>query len=265
MKKTMKWIIPMAGIAASLAACGKQETPPPPSVLDDKVLVVGLLDTEDRSCYRMVDENGTPFYAGWEPDILGILDNANQEITLEYRYASDRAELISWLNTGEVELAAGSFSRMEAYSTQYNVSDEYGIGSIYIVNKKNGYLDTLVAFQDESVGVSAQIPVNKVGEITGIDGVTQKAYADVAVLGHDIENGDVTAGLCTEDEAMYLLRNTELQAAELRGTPQISLVFLSQLGQDYLMEWVNYAIDQHFQSIAKGVTGEEEENAGGGQ
>lgn len=265
MIKKKNLVITAVGCALALTACGqKQEENPIPSVLDDGVLVVGILDTEDRSCYRAIDADGNPYYAGWEPDILTLLDKKMEDVTLDYRIAKDKAELISWLNTGEVELAAGAFTRLDAYSTQYMLSDDYGFGSVYIVNPKNGYLDTLVAFQDEKVGVSTQIPVNSMSQMKGVDAVVREDYADMAVLGTDIANGVVAAGLCTEEEAMYLLMNTDLQAAEMRATPQMGMVFLSQVGQDKLMSWVNYAIDLHYYNLARGIT-DEEENAGGGQ
>ncbi|MCR5127082.1 MAG: transporter substrate-binding domain-containing protein [Lachnospiraceae bacterium] len=253
------------GLLLTLTACGqKQEENPIPSVLDDGVLVVGILDTEDRSCYRAADADGNPYYGGWEPNILTLLDEKMEEATLDYRFAQSKAELISWLNTGEIELAAGSFTRLDSYNNQYYLSDDYGFGSVYIVNKNNGYLDTLAAFQDETMGVSTQIPVNNLSQMAGMDRIVQNAYADPAVLAQDISTGVISGGICTEDEVMYILQNTDLQAAEMRSTPQLGMVFLSQVGQDDLMSWVNYAIDLYYYNLAKGNTGGDE-NAEGGQ
>ena len=216
------------------------------------------MDTEDRSCYRIVDENGDPFYAGWEPEILRQLDDVMEEVTLDYRMARDQAELISWLNTGEVELAAGSFTRLEGYNGQYLISDDYGYGSLYIVNGKNAYLDTLAAFADCAVGVSSRIPAASLSQMTGAENVVQNPYADMTQLARDIAGGVVTAGVVTEDEMLYILTTTELKAAEMRSTPQVGLVFLGGVGQEDLMSWVNYAIDLHFYYEAVGPQDEEE-------
>ena len=260
MIKKKNLVITAVAAALTLTACGqkKEEEPAIPSVLDDGVLVVGLVDTEDRSCFRIVDENGDPFYAGWEPEILQLLDESMEEATLDYRYAKDQAELISWLNTGEVELAAGSFTRLEGYNGQYLISDDYGYGSLYVVNGKNAYLDTLAAFTDCAVGVSSRIPASSLAEMTGVENVVQNPYADMSQLARDISGGVVSAGVVTEDEMLYILSTTELKAAEMRSTPQVGLVFLSGVGQEYLMSWVNYAIDLHFYYEAVGPQDEEE-------
>ena len=245
--KKRNLMITSALAALALTACGqkKEEAPAIPSVLDDGILVVGLVDTEDRSCFRIVDENGDPFYSGWEPEILRQLDEVMEECTLEYRVAKDQAELISWLNTGEVELAAGAFTRLESYNGQYLISDDYGYGSLYIVNGKNAYLDTLAAFADCAVGVSSRIPAG--------------SLAEMAQLARDIAGGVVSAGVVTEDEMLYILTTTELKAAEMRSTPQVGLVFLAGVGQEKLISWVNYAIDLHFYYEAVGPQDEEEE------
>lgn len=258
--KKRNFIIAAAGAALALTACGqKKEEPVIPSVLDDGVLVVGILDTEDRSCYRAWDADGNPYYGGWEPNILTLLDEKNENITLDYRFAESKADLITWLNTGEIELAAGSFTRQESFANQYMLSDDYGFGSLYIVNKKNGYLDTLTAFQDEKVGISTQIPGNSTSGMKGVEGIKSESYADIAVMANDIATGVVAAGVCTEDEVMYILANTDLQAAEMRATPQVGLVFLAQVGQRELMSWVNYAINLHYYNLASGVTEEDAE------
>ncbi len=259
--KKRNLMITSALAALALTACGqkKEEAPAIPSVLDDGILVVGLVDTEDRSCFRIVDENGDPFYSGWEPEILRQLDEVMEECTLEYRVAKDQAELISWLNTGEVELAAGAFTRLESYSGQYLISDDYGYGSLYIVNGKNAYLDTLAAFADCAVGVSSRIPAGSLAEMAGVENVVQNPYADMAQLARDIAGGVVSAGVVTEDEMLYILTTTELKAAEMRSTPQVGLVFLAGVGQEKLISWVNYAIDLHFYYEAVGPQDEEEE------
>lgn len=264
MKKKVLTIL-AAGMLLLPAGCGQKE-PEIPSVMEDGILVVGLLDTEDRSCFRTLDENGDPYYAGWEPQILTLLDKKKEDVTLEYRFASSQEELIRWLNTGEIELAAGAFTRLETLGQQYLMSDDYGYGSLYLVNKRNGYLDTLAAFTDEAVGISARIPVNNVSDIKGVENVVQNAYGDAGSMGVDIANGVISAGVCTEAEAVYIMDNTDLQVIEMRKTPEVGLVFLMPVGQKELQNWVNYAIDLNFYNTALGITGDEEDTeAGGGQ
>ena len=262
MKKKILTIL-MAGMMLLPAGCGQKE-PEIPSVLDDGVLVVGLLDTEDRSCFRTLDANGDPYYAGWEPQILTLLDEKMEEVTLEYRFAKTQDELITWLNTGEIELAAGSFTRLETLGQQYLLSDDYGYGSLYLVNKRNGYLDTMAGFTDEAVGISSRIPVNDIADIKGIETVVQNVYGDVATMGTDITNGVIAAGVCTETEAVYLMDHTDLQVIEMRKSPDVAMVFLMPVGQSSLLKWTNYAIDLNFYNIAMGITGDEEETQSGG-
>ena len=260
-KRTL--ILPILA-AMTLAACGNKQQAAAPSVLDDGVLTVGLLDTGDRSCYSAKAEDGTAIYKGWEPDVFKLLDHFNEDVTVEYTMAQDREELLNLLDNGSIDVAAGAFTRLEAYDTQYAMSDDYGYGSIYLINSRNGYLDTLAAFEDGIIGVSALLPASDTASITGIDKVVQNAYSDMSLMASDISNEVINAGLCTESEMVEIMNSSDLRAAELRTTPQTALVFLMPKGQDYLQRWVNWAIDRHFYDMETGTDSTAEAASQGG-
>lgn len=254
MKKKAVTMLMIAG-AAVLTACGgggNQAQTDTASVLTDGVLTVGIACGEDRSCFRATDVEGNPVYAGWECEVLNILaDNLPENVTMEYIYAADQKELTTMLAEGRVDLAAGSYTRLDNYSSQYLVSDNYGYGSIYLVNAKNSYIDNLAAYKDESIGVSNAIPAVSVTEVPGIEGVVQSAYIDMSLMSIDIRAGVVDAGLCTEREAVQLLNDPELNIQELRHGPQIGLVFLMPGGQNDLLSRVNAAISTHYDELAE--------------
>ena len=244
----------MIGSAAVLTACGgkgasQQEAP---SVLADGVLTVGIACGEDRSCFRSTDEDGNPVYAGWECEVLNVLPEYLPENTqIEYIYAADQKELTSMLADGRVDMAAGSYTRLDTYASQYLVSENYGYGSLYLVNAKNAYVDNLAAYKDENVGVSNSIPVTSAADIPGIEGVVQSAYIDMALMSIDIRAGVVDAGICTEREAVQLMSDAELNIQELRNGPQIGMVFLLPGGQTDLLKSVNKAISVHYDELAE--------------
>ncbi|MBO7356523.1 MAG: ABC transporter substrate-binding protein [Lachnospiraceae bacterium] len=259
--KRLSKILPLVTAAAlMLTACGKQEEVPVESVLSDGILTVGLLNTNDRSCYPAEGVDGEPGYAGWEMEILKLIDHFNEDVVVEIRMANTRTELLDMLSAGEVDLAAGAFTRLDAYGSQYMLSDDYGYGSVYVINPRNGYLDTLAAFEDEVIGVSTLLSVTDVNKLTGIENVTQNPYSDLGMLAADIESGVVAAGICTESEMVTIVNGTDLQACEVRSGPQTSLVFLAQPGQDYLMRWVNWGINRHYNDMAQGIDSTEEES-----
>ena len=244
----------MAG-ALMLTACGgggQTATGGAGSVLADGVLTVGIACGGDRSCFRATDSEGNPVYAGWECEVLNVLpEYLPENVQIDYVYASDQKELTTMLAEGRVDLAAGGYTRLDTYSSQYLVSDNYGYGSLYLVNAKNAYLDNLAAYKDENIGVSNSIPVNNLSEIPGIDGVIQSAYIDMSLMSIDIRADVVDAGICTEREAVQLMSDAELNIQELRSGPQIGLVFLLPGGQAELLGYVNAAISKHYDELAE--------------
>jgi hypothetical protein len=260
MKRFRKVLPVIAAAVMMFTGCGKNQGVEVPSVLSDGVITVGLLNTNDRSCYAVTDAEGEIQYEGWEIEVLNLIDHYNENAIIEIKIADSREMLLSMLNSGEVDLAAGAFTRIDSYSQQYYISDDYGYGSIYLVNPRNGYLDTLAAFEDEVIGVSTQLSVNDVNKLIGIENVTQNQYSDISLLASDIENGIVAAGICTESEMVSIVSGTDLQACEMRSGSQPSLVFLTMPGQDKLMEWVNWGIDRHYYEMAAGIDSTKEEN-----
>jgi ABC-type amino acid transport substrate-binding protein len=215
------------------------------------VLTVGIACGEDRSCFRATDESGNPVYAGWECEVLNVLaDNLPENVTMEYIYAADQKELTTMLAEGRVDIAAGSYTRLDTYASQYLLSDNYGYGSVYLVNAKNSYIDNLAAYKDENIGVSNSIPATSVSEVPGIEGAVQSAYIDMSLMAIDIRAGVVDAGLCTEREAVQLLNDAELNIQELRNGPQVGMVFLLPGGQTDLLNRVNSAISTHYDELA---------------
>ena len=253
MKKKAVTLLILAGMML-IGGCGKAKTAQTDtaSVIADGVLTVGIACGGDRSCFRTTDADGNPVYAGWECEVLNILpENLPDDVEIEYIYATDQKELTTMLAEGRVDMAAGSYTRLDTYSSQYLVSDNYGYGSLYLVNVKNSYIDNLAAYKDESIGISNAVPAGSIGEIPGIEGVTQSSYIDMSLMSIDIRAGVINAGICTEREAVSLMGDTDLNIQELRKGPQIGLVFLLPGGQNDLLKSLNAAISKHFDELAE--------------
>lgn len=239
-KRKLACCAAMALTAAALSGCFSR-TPAKEaaaSAAADGMLTVGILDGNDA----YASSNGNEF-AGIEPDILNSLAEI-LEVDIEYRRAGDIHELMSLLEDGAVDIAAGRLTRMEAYKDSFLQSRNYGRSGIYLVTKKNRYVDNLAGYSNGTLGISWQIPGYESLNIPYIGELEREEYSDLSKLPEDIEGDVIIAGICTEREAVELLKSgAGIQAAEMRGGPRLEAVFYLAPGQEELTGNLNYAIN----------------------
>jgi len=250
MKKALYVTIMLTAISA-LAGCGSSQTQTADQALSDGVLVVGLNVAGDSSSYVTTDADGNTVYAGAEIEVLDILRDNYEGLEIQYVYADSQAQLTQMLYDGQVELAAGSFTSLDAYTSQFLLSDNYTYGGLYLVGNGNAYIDTLTPYADETVGISNAIPVGNLSEVPGIEVVVQSPYSDMKMLSSDIKSGIAIAGLVTEREAAELMDDTELSITEVCGGPRVGRVFLARPGQESLIGVINTAISLRYDNISK--------------
>ncbi len=240
--------------AVMLAGCGRKNSAAAlPSITDDGVLIVGLTVGNDRSSFKSVDEEGSVVYGGLEPEILAYFNSCYPDIELQYVYTNSNEELLAKLSAGEVELAAGGFAMLDSYKQEFVLTNSYGYGNLYLVNKKGAYIDNLTAYTDKNVGVMNSIPVSALSEIPGIEGVTQNNYDSITTLGNDIEGDVISTGICSEREAVNLLETGKVTVTEISGGPQISLCFLLPAGQNGFAGAFNTVIADYLDYKALGT------------
>ncbi|MCR5637339.1 MAG: transporter substrate-binding domain-containing protein [Lachnospiraceae bacterium] len=244
----------LVSATAMLAGCGKSNAAGAgPSVTDDGVLVVGLAVGEDRSSFKSVDDDGNVIYDGIEPEVLAYYSSRYPDVQLQYVYANSNEELLTKLSAGEIELAAGGFTMLDSYKQEYVLSNSYGYGNLYLVNKKDTYIDSLTAYTDKNIGVMNSIPLSALSNIPGIDAVVQQNYDSRTVLADDIGGDVVAAGVCLERDAAYLLDTGKYSVSEISGGPQVSLCFLLPSGQSGFAGVLNSVIADYLDYKALGT------------
>lgn len=212
----------------------------------DGILAVGIVDGDDS--FAREGEDG---FAGAEPDILKGLAG-ELDVQVEYIKAEDARELMALLGDGKVDIAAGRLTGLESFENSFLKSRNYAKTGIYLITKKNRYVDTLAGYEDGIVGVSWQIPGYEVLDIPYITDLEREVYDDILKLPQDIEKGAILAGICTEREALEILRESDgVQAMEMRGGPRLESFFYLAPGQDALAGSLNRAINTYLDQKAQ--------------
>jgi len=259
----------LAVLVPVCAACSRQEKSGEEAAdaAADGVLQVGIINGEDAYAAAAdgdagddMDDGSGKRFAGIEPEIMGRLGE-KLGVSIEYVEAADRKELMQMLDSGAVEVAAGRLTERDEYSGSYLASRDYGKKGFYLLTKRYNYADTLAVFQDAAVGVSDEIAAASLLSIPCMENTTQVSYGNMAAVPGDIEEGLIRAAVCTEREALALLKSgSSLQAQEIVGSPKEAYVFLLPIGQEKLCldlnEVINGYLDDQAQEAEGGVNDE---------
>lgn len=211
----------------------------------DGVLTVGIVNGNDTYAYS---SDGT--FSGAEPAIMDRLGQT-LEAVVEYKEAEGPDELMSMLDAGEIDIAAGRLTLLEAYTQSYLPSRNYAKRGLYLITSKNRYVDTLAGFHEGTIGLSWQIPAYAAGDIPYLEDQQQTVYEDISEAADDIENGVIQAALCTEREAVQLLEaGAPVSAAELRQGIKLEQVFYLKPEQTELRDQADAAINSWLDELA---------------
>ncbi len=241
MKKSWKqWMRTgcLALALAALAGCSSEEPVEAVSAVDDGTLTVGIIDGGD--VFASKTEDG---FTGIEPEILNSLAES-LGVSIAYVEASGVQELMDLLDAGTIDVAAGRLGEVETYSQTHLLSRNYAKKGLYLVTGKNSYVDTLVGFSGETVGISPMVPGSVRLEIPYVSEVNLADYTDLSGVAADIQGGVIRALICTEREAMGLL-DSGLMAKELYNGPRVEAMFYLSPGQETLTASLNSAINQY--------------------
>ncbi len=241
MRKTAKHLIGTCCLALAvtvLAGCSRNETAAEVSAVADGVLTVGIIDGQDVFAAK-----GKSGYEGIEPSILNKLA-ADLGVQITYVDAKDTQELMDQMDAGTIDVAAGRLGRLEIYSSGHLVSASYARRGLYLVTPANLYVDSLVTFADENVGISALTPDTVRLDLANIETVNLVNYTDLSGVAADISGNVISALICTEREALALAEQG-LRAIEIYNGPQADTVFYLAPGQTELQGNLNAAIRQY--------------------
>lgn len=260
-KKTKRMILMLAASAlclGSLSACSSKgseaEQPQVVSALADGVVTVGIVVGDDIFCRReyvkpdelSIGNGGEPVLAGIEVDILNSMAEAAGVSVAYEPLSADQSneDLMNLLAAGEIDVAAGRLFQLLSYEGVYQPSRYYAKSGLYLVTRENRFVDTLAGFTDAPVGVSQNVPSYELLSVNGIQNVQQTPYSDVSRIPQDLEKGVIDAAICTEREALKLLKAGGVSASELLDSPRIQTVFYISPGQSELLAYLNQAINK---------------------
>ncbi len=240
----------LTGVMLLSGCFGKSEKAEPAvNAAADGVLTVGIIDGEDAYAFRNTGEEG-PAYGGIEPTILEGLAGA-LEATVEYKEAKSVEDLITMLDAGQIDIAAGRLTKLEVYAGSHLTTRNYARRGLYLITGKNRYVDTLAGFDEGTVGLSWQIPSSATLEIPHIGNLQQTSYSNISEIPADIEAGVICGALCTEREAVSLLESgAQIQVSELQGGNKLEAVFYLAPDQTELTAMANSAINAYLDGLA---------------
>lgn len=227
-------------MTAALAGCqrGSGSSDQAESAIADGVLTVGIVNGGDG--FADSESSG---YTGMEPDILNTFGEA-QGVQVEYKQAGDEKSLITMLDSGEVDLAAGCLTLAETFTNGHLASRNYAKRGLCLITEQNRYVDTLAGCDEGTVGLSWLIPAYQLPEIQNIAALQQTTYSSIVSIPDDIADSVIDAALVTEREAAAILSSgAKVHAAELRNGPRLEYVFYLAPGQEELQAQLNAAIN----------------------
>lgn len=212
---------------------------------------VGILVSDDSYAYRETREN-KEFLAGTEPEIIKELAVALGR-QVSFKEAESREELLSLLNQGKIEIAAGRLCWMDSYSGSYIASGSYGKGGLYLVTRQYDYSDMVAGYENEPIGVSQSISESCLMKVKGLEKTVQTSYSDMETAVSDLTSGRLKAVLCTEREAVKMAEsNPAVQIQELAFGPREEYHFLLLPGQETMASNISIIIGRYLDHQADG-------------
>lgn len=244
-------LILTAAMALGLAGCSGKEKKQENQTDASAPIQVGILVSDDAYARRETKES-EEILAGTEPEIMKELA-ASLGRQVNFKEAESREELLSLLNQGEIEVAAGRLCWMDSYSGSYIASESYGKGGLYLVTRQYDYSDMVTGYENEPVGVSDSIAEANLIEVKGLEKTVQTAYSDMEAAASDLSSGRLKAVLCTEREAVRIAeKHSEVQIQELAFGPREEYHFLLLPGQETMASNISTIIERYLDRQADG-------------
>lgn len=240
-----------AAMIFGLAGCsGKGKTQE--NQTDESVPIqVGILVSDD-SYARLETKENEEILVGTEPEIMKELAAAlNRQVT--FKEAKSKEELLSLLNQGKIEIAAGRLIWKDSYEGSYIASGSYGKSGLYLVTRQYDYSDMLIGYENEPVGVSQDISEASLIKVKGLEKTSQTSYSDMETAASDLTSGRLKAILCTEREAVRIAEsNSAVQIQELAFGPREDYHFLLLPGQETMASNISVIIGRYLDRQADG-------------
>lgn len=174
---------------------------------------------------------------------------------LEYDLAEDNNSFFEKMSSGEYDIGFGRTPNTDIRLSGLAVSSSYGRGGLFLITRKNNYMDSLSMMELGIIGVSTQAD-SLYDEVEGTDGFQKKEFDTLDELRDAVAQGDITAGLTTEREALSIISNGGVQAQELINTPMESYVAVLPTGTK-LKSAADGAVNDYYLNLI-GYFGQEE-------
>lgn len=239
----------LAGGCSGGGSRKQAETP----LVKEGTLTVAFIDGDDG--FASV-ENGTP--VGTEPYLAGKLSEA-LELTLEYKQASTREELLSLLDAGQADMALGRFNEVFDGSDAYLLSRNYGKRGYYLVSQAGNYADSLAGMEGKAIAVSAEVSSESTSLIPSINEVQRSTFTDLEKAAQEVKEGTTASLICTEREAFRLLGDEQLLVKELYDSPRELYCAVFPAGAETRTATFNTVVGSYLDDVASGAVSPEGE------
>lgn len=198
----------IAALAAAcmllLSACSGGGAGTLRAVQDSGKLRVGVL--QNAPGYSAPNADGA--YDGAEISLIkAFADEWGVQIEL---YPVEAEAMSAHIQANQLDLALGRLA--DSSSLQYNVgtSVSYDSGMLYVVSRRGDYRTTKGSLENSAVAVCPELSDSYRVELGAVAGIAI-SDADGAAAAGLLKDGQISAYLCYEDEALALLEDTALQ------------------------------------------------------
>ncbi len=245
LKRIIRCIAVFTMVLYMLMGCGGQEKE---ATVMEGLLRVGFFDGGDRFTSN---ESGIP--RGIEADIAEkVVEDTG--LSKQFKIYKNMEELYGALRNSELDIIFARIPETEGGLSEFQVSDAYGSGSLFLVTPRYNYMNDLSLIRGGQVGVTANVePI--ADRVQGADSVALDNYDALTDLVEDVAAGNLDAGIVNEREAVKLLTVNKVQVQELFRSPRESYVAALQKNSSFT-DAVNTAI-YSFMAEKIGRSGEE--------
>ena len=249
MKQKLKKLILVAGIsmmAFGITGCGEKDT----SVSD--IYARGVLRVAAPSSdtdYFYYDSEAEDF-RGTEAEMIDIVSQAIG-LPVEYNRMS-KEEYGTGLSTGVVDLAIGSIGADDNEFFDYGKSMSYADKALFIVSPCGLYVGDISVFQNQSVGVDADINSSSYSQLLYVDGINPLSFETKENAAVALLSGDISGYVCFKEDAEYLVDTyEELQMQNGFDFSNEEYVIITMPSSFQLLSGVNSCVQNYMEGEAK--------------
>lgn len=236
-----------------LSGCGKTKDDTIARIQSAGVINVAVPNKD--SAFLYLDESGS--YAGTDAELVDSIASA---LGVGIRYIPDDTDsFTNLLTTGGADIAIGTISSKDYDTTRFSASESYGSDFLYVITPRGVYPGDLCIFDDQEVGIEADLSSNAEGSLYVIKNPAITKYRSIEDAASDLEYDRIKAFFCYSDSAEKMLELGDFQIQNVADVDKDEYVILTGQDRTQFLHGVNICIQQYLEAKDKPAESEETE------